>query len=141
MKIVLFYHSLISDWNHGNAHFLRGVCSSLLNMGHEVVVHEPKGGWSLTSLLHDYGHKALDEFNIKFPHLKSNFYDPMDYDPQVLTEGADIVIVHEWNAPDLVRAIGEYRLVQDFTLLFHDTHHRAISAKADMQNYDLSHYD
>ena len=24
MKLVLFYHSLASDWNHGNAHFLRG---------------------------------------------------------------------------------------------------------------------
>ena len=25
MKFVLFYHSLVSDWNHGNAHFLRGI--------------------------------------------------------------------------------------------------------------------
>ena len=25
MTIVIFCHSLISDWNHGNAHFLRGV--------------------------------------------------------------------------------------------------------------------
>ena len=25
MRIVIFYHSLVSDWNHGNAHFLRGV--------------------------------------------------------------------------------------------------------------------
>ena len=29
MRAVLFYHSLASDWNHGNAHFLRGVCSEL----------------------------------------------------------------------------------------------------------------
>ena len=27
MRIVMFYHSLLSDWNHGNAHFLRGVAS------------------------------------------------------------------------------------------------------------------
>ena len=141
MKIVLFYHSLISDWNHGNAHFLRGVCSSLMNQGHEVVVYEPKGGWSLTSLLQDYGNKALDEFRLKFPQLKTNFYDPTDCDLQAMIGGADMVIVHEWNDHELVRAIGEYRLVQDFTLFFHDTHHRAISAKADMQKYDLSHYD
>ena len=25
MRVSLFYHSLVSDWNHGNAHFLRGV--------------------------------------------------------------------------------------------------------------------
>ena len=29
MKFVLFAHSLISDWNHGNAHFLRGVVRAL----------------------------------------------------------------------------------------------------------------
>ena len=30
MRIVMFYHSLISCWNHGNAHFLRGVVSELI---------------------------------------------------------------------------------------------------------------
>ena len=24
MRFVIFTHSLVSDWNHGNAHFLRG---------------------------------------------------------------------------------------------------------------------
>lgn len=141
MKIVLFYHSILSDWNHGNAHFLRGICSSLKKMGHEVVVFEPKEGWSLTSLLQDYGDKALDEFQTKFPHLSTNFYDPKNHDLKSMLDGADMVIVHEWNDPELIRAIGEYRLVQDFTLFFHDTHHRAVSAKSDMQQYDLSHYD
>src|SRR5690606_25262223 len=92
MKIVLFYHSLLSDWNHGNAHVLRGVCSSLSKQGHQVTVYEPKGGWSLTSLLQDYGDKALDEFQLKFPHLNTNFYDPADCDLQVMLEGADMVI-------------------------------------------------
>ena len=30
MRVVMFYHSLLSDWNHGNAHFLRGIVSELL---------------------------------------------------------------------------------------------------------------
>ena len=25
VDVVIFCHSLVSDWNHGNAHFLRGV--------------------------------------------------------------------------------------------------------------------
>ena len=29
MRAALFYHSLVSDWNHGNAHFLRGVVTEL----------------------------------------------------------------------------------------------------------------
>jgi len=30
MRFVMFYHSLRSGWNHGNAHFLRGVVAELL---------------------------------------------------------------------------------------------------------------
>jgi len=111
-----------------------------MKQGHEVLVYEPKNGWSLSSLLQDYGNQALDEFGDKFPHLTTNFYDPSHFDLPAMLRGADLVIVHEWNDHGLVRAIGEYRLVQDFTLFFHDTHHRAISAKADMEKYDLSHY-
>ncbi|MEX2594630.1 MAG: glycosyltransferase [Anditalea sp.] len=141
MKVVMYYHSLISGWNHGNAHFLRGIYASLQRMEHEVIVYEPKGGWSLSSLLQDYGNQALENFNYNFPHLQTNFYDPKDYNLQEMLEGADLVIVHEWNDPELVRTIGQYRLVKDFTLFFHDTHHRAISAKEEMENFELIHYD
>ena len=44
MRFVMLYHSLVSDWNHGNAHFLRGVARELLRRGHQVVVHEPTDG-------------------------------------------------------------------------------------------------
>jgi glycosyltransferase involved in cell wall biosynthesis len=41
MRIAIFCHSLMSDWNHGNAHFLRGVVTDLLDRGHDVRVFEP----------------------------------------------------------------------------------------------------
>ena len=47
MRIVYFTHSLASCWNHGNAHFLRGVLSELASRGHDVVAYEPEGAWSL----------------------------------------------------------------------------------------------
>ena len=34
LSIALFSHSLVSDWNHGNAHFLRGLMRELVRMGH-----------------------------------------------------------------------------------------------------------
>ena len=46
MRVVMFYHSLVSDWNHGNAHFLRGVVAELQSRGHDVRVLEPEDGWS-----------------------------------------------------------------------------------------------
>ncbi len=51
MKIVLFYHSLLSDWNHGNAHFLRGIVQELKVRGHEVLVFEPENAWSRQNLI------------------------------------------------------------------------------------------
>jgi hypothetical protein len=81
MKIVLFYHSLLSDWNHGNAHFLRGVAWELRRRGHDVRVLEPAGGWSLSRLLEECGTGPIDEFNRRYPGLKSEFYDPHAFDP------------------------------------------------------------
>ena len=58
VRIVMFYHSLVSDWNHGNAHFLRGVCSELLARGHDVAVYEPRDAWSVQNLIAEHGHGA-----------------------------------------------------------------------------------
>jgi spore maturation protein CgeB len=55
MKIVLFYHSLVSDWNHGNAHFLRGIMGELILRGHDVTLYEPQDAWSAQNLRAEYG--------------------------------------------------------------------------------------
>jgi spore maturation protein CgeB len=142
MRIVLFYHSLISDWNHGNAHFLRGIVTELLRAGHSVTVYEPLGGWSLTNLLEEHGDRARLAFHQAYPLLQSEFYEPERLDLDYALDGAELVIVHEWNDHDVVARIGEYRAKSpDFRLLFHDTHHRSISDPAEMRRYDLRHYD
>ncbi|OLY92105.1 Spore maturation protein CgeB [Cnuella takakiae] len=141
MKIILFYHSLLSDWNHGNAHFLRGVVTELLERGNEVVVYEPQNNWSLSNLLKDHGEQGLADFSAYYPLLKTSFYDPATINLEAVLAGADLVIVHEWNEHALVKAIGELRTKKDFRLLFHDTHHRAVTERSSMAQYDLSHYD
>src|SRR5690349_3127703 len=50
-RFALFYHSVISDWNHGNAHFLRGLMRALQARGHATVCYEPVDSWSLVNLL------------------------------------------------------------------------------------------
>lgn len=142
MRIVMFYHSLVSDWNHGNAHFLRGIVSELKARGHEVKVYEPHGGWSLTQLLRDQGPHALADFHRRFPELMSYFYDPLKDDVDELIDYADLIIVHEWNDHELVRKLGAYRAAHPPTrLLFHDTHHRSVTEPEAMARYDLRHYD
>lgn len=140
MKIVLFYHSLISDWNHGNAHFLRGVATELLKLGHDVKVYEPENGWSYTNWLQVNGQKGLDEFKKNFPSLETNFYNEQSNFYDILKD-ASLVIVHEWNETDLIKKIGTLKIRCNYKLLFHDTHHRAITAPREMGRYDLSCYD
>jgi spore maturation protein CgeB len=142
MKISLFYHSLLSDWNHGNAHFLRGIVSELGDQGHEVTIYEAEGNWSLTNMLKENGRFSCNEFQQIYPNLKSNFYRADHLDLESLLNGQDLVIVHEWNSHLLVKQIGEYRArFGGFKLLFHDTHHRAVTDKSSMAEYDLRHYD
>ena len=141
MKIVMFYHSLYSDWNHGNAHFLRGVVKELQKRGHDVDVYEPEGGWSLQNLLKDHGAERLDEFRQYYPSLNPQFYNPEKLNYHNILKEADLVIVHEWNEPDFISEIGAQKEKYGFKLLFHDTHHRAVSAEEDMKNFDFSHFD
>jgi spore maturation protein CgeB len=141
MKIVTFTHSLASCWNHGNAHFIRGLLRELARRGHEVVAFEPAHGWSRQNLVRDHGTAPLARFSARFPEL-----DPKQYgerpDVPALLDGADLVLVHEWTDPELVRDIGAVRKRSGkFPLLFHDTHHRAVSDADAFGAFDLSGYD
>lgn len=141
MKIALFYHSLLSDWNHGNAHFLRGYATELQRRGHAVCVYEPRDGWSLSHLLREHGDEPVRQFRKRFSGLENRFHST-DTDLEGELEEMDLVIVHEWNPPDLVRRIGAIRrTLGGFKLLFHDTHHRSVTRPEEMGFYDLSEYD
>jgi spore maturation protein CgeB len=142
VKVVVFTHSLVSDWNHGNAHFLRGIVTELQARGNRVDVYEPADGWSRANLLAEHGTEPLREFAIAFPQLSSRTYRRETLDVGAALDGADLVLVHEWNEPWLVKRIGEHRARHPgYHLLFHDTHHRALTAPREMGDYDLSNYD
>src|SRR5579875_90760 len=104
MRIAYFTHSLSSCWNHGNAHFLRGVLRELMRRGHDVRVLEPERAWSLENLLADHGDAGLDAFRAAYPELRATRLGA-DADVAALMDGADAVIVHEWNEPALIAGI------------------------------------
>ena len=141
MRVVYFTHSLASCWNHGNAHFLRGVLRELLARGHHVTAYEPEGAWSLANLLAEHGEAGLLPYHEAYPELTSHPFGP-DLDLAEACNGADLVIVHEWNEPALVAGVGRVRAAGGrFTLLIHDTHHRAVSDPDAMRAYALDAYD
>jgi spore maturation protein CgeB len=143
VRVVIFCHSLLSDWNHGNAHFLRGVATELAARGHEVRAYEPADGWSLRNLIADAGEDAVEDARRAYPALASVRCDLHALDLDAALEGAALVLVHEWSDRELVRRIGDHRLRAraPYVLLFHDTHHRAVTAPHEMAGYDLSGYD
>jgi spore maturation protein CgeB len=142
MRIVLFYQSLLADWSHGNAHFVRGYATELQERGHEIIVYEPAKDWSPGSFANESSAASITQFPTCFPGLPSLSYDPSEINLNKALAGADLVIVHELTDPALVARIGRYRQrMQSFGLLFHDTDHRALTEPETMARYDLSHYD
>ena len=103
--VVYFTHSLRSCWNHGNAHFLRGVLRELQALGHDIVSFEPERSWSLDNLLRDGGDAGLEPFRRELSRLTPRTYAE-GVDVAGLVDGADLVLVHEWNEPALVAAVG-----------------------------------
>jgi spore maturation protein CgeB len=141
MNFVLYAHSVVSDWNNGNAHFLRGILSDLHRRGHSTRVLEPEDGWSRTNLVANHGTAPLERFAATCPHLPVTTYGP-DFDHEAGLDAADVVIVHEWTPPDLVARIGRLRQAGGrFALLFHDTHHRGVSESASIEQLPLQDYD
>jgi len=141
MKFLFYTHSLLSDWNHGNAHFLRGVMRELQRAGHAAEALEPQDAWSRASLAADQGEGALERFSRDFPTLSSRIYG-QNFDHEGAAGDADVVVVHEWTDPALVARLGRARAQGGrFLLLFHDTHHRAVSAEGDIAGLDLGGYD
>jgi spore maturation protein CgeB len=145
VKIVLFVHSVVSDWNNGHAHFLRGLMSALMGDGHEVTACEVRRNWSTENLFQDHGTAPIVELARRFPQIRFELYEggaELLTEVERLTRGAELVIVHEFNLPELVGAVGHVRRRRgDFVLLFHDTHHRAVSAPEQIARLNLAHYD
>jgi spore maturation protein CgeB len=145
MKVVFFVHSIISDWNNGHAHFLRGLVTALIRQGHEVLCCERVRNWSTENLVQDNGVAAIVEFGRLFAQIRIKTYrgaDQIIEEVDRLTEDADLVLVHEFNEPETVSAVGYVRnRRRDFFLLFHDTHHRAVSVPDQIARLNLAHYD
>jgi spore maturation protein CgeB len=146
LRIAYFAHSLRSDWNNGNAHFLRGLMQALAAMGHEVIIFEPHMEWSLENLLSEpSGKDSLQQFAEVYPELQIS-----EYEAAAVTDadawrkplaGFDIVVVHEWNLPALAHTLLEIRPEVGYRMLFHDTHHRASSSPKQIQVFGIDRFD
>ncbi|HEY1296401.1 MAG TPA: glycosyltransferase [Chloroflexota bacterium] len=141
-RFAFFYQSVISDWNHGNAHFLRGLMRALQARGHRAVCFEQEDNWSLSNLLR-VTPTAIEDFVARFPDVNFIRY-PLDLQldrflRQQLAE-VDVCIVHEWNEPTVIRRLGYICARMGKPAYFHDTHYRVILDDAYRASLGLEHF-
>jgi spore maturation protein CgeB len=144
LKIALFAHSIVSDWNHGNAHFLRGLMRALDRMGHRVHCYEELGCWSLANLVRHEGEKAvaaIDGFRAAYPELDVRFYQSSHEGFRAFLQqqlkDTDIVLLHEWNDPFVVNCVLELKKQCGFIALLYDSHHRAYTQAGEILKFHL----
>lgn len=144
LNIALFSHSLVSDWNHGNVHFLRGLMRELVRLGHRVRCYEELGSWSLANLMRcegEHGIEAVDLFHRAYPELDIRFYRSADpgFAHFLQSELSDthMVLLHEWNQPLVVNSVLGLKQKLGFIALLHDTHHRAYTCAGEILKFHL----
>ena len=99
---------------------------------------EPEDGWSRQNLVADQGAAALDASTATSRSCGRGATAPASTMRRAVDD-ADVVLVHEWTEPALIARLG--RLRRDggrFTLLFHDTHHRAVSDERAIAGLDAA---
>ena len=145
-RIAYLAHTIRSDWNNGNAHFLRGLLRALGQLGHDVTAFEPAEDWSVANLRQEeLGEHSLAQFTAVYPDLRIHTYDGSDPASRAFwrraLDGQDIVILHEWNPPALAHTLLELRDRLGYKLLFHDTHHRASSSPEAIGSFGTGRFD
>ncbi|MGI4828026.1 MAG: CgeB family protein [Janthinobacterium lividum] len=145
-RIAYLSHSLRSDWNNGNAHFLRGLLSELGILGHDVTALETVDDWSIQNLRAESdGDASLHQFAELYPDLHLELYNAEQV-PSIdawreRLRDTEVVILHEWNLPALAHVLLDLRENLRFKLLFHDTHHRASSSPESIQLFGTNRFD
>jgi spore maturation protein CgeB len=95
--------------------------------------------------LADGGAAALTEAERLVPGIAIDRYAAADMESgeqlDRTLDGAVVVLVHEWNEPWLVAAIGRRRRHRSFQLFFLDAHHRAVTRPDEIAAFELENYD
>ncbi len=146
LRIAYFAHTVRSDWNNGNAHFLRGLLRNLGDAGQAVTIYEPDHEWSIDNLRDEpKGEASLRQFEETYPDLTIRLYRPDQMSDLETWHGAlrevDLVVLHEWNPPELAHTLLTLREELRFRLIFHDTHHRASSSPTQIRRFGIHRFN
>ena len=144
LRLRFFAHSWRSDWNHGNAHFLRGLVDELARLGHEVRCYEADNAWSYVNLLHEESaSQSIQQFKAAFPNLDLRTYSEDSFQQFAETElrDSDVAVIHEWTSPEIANKVLSLKQRLGFRVLLHDTHHRAYTNPQQIAKFHVQDFD
>jgi spore maturation protein CgeB len=87
--------------------------------------------------------QSLADFRAAFPDLDPHSYSSGNLEAFLEQElrGADVVVIHEWNSPQVVKAILSVKRSFGFRVLFHDTHHRSYTNPKQIAQLSIPEFD
>jgi spore maturation protein CgeB len=142
-RFGFFYQSVISDWNHGNAHFVRGLARALQARGQRVTCFEQVDNWSLMNLLR-VAPDAVARFRTRFPDIAFQRYTlgpDLEGWLRARLADMDVALVHEWNDPSVIQLLGRLCRELGVRSVFHDTHYRVVLDAAYRSQLGLEQFD
>ena len=122
---------------------MRGLVRALVQMGHTVTCFERESDWSIDNLRDEgeAGHKSLLQFETVYPEIRVAFHNADRDALRAALQRTEIVVVHEWNPPELIDVLLKLRDEIGFQILLHDTHHRASSSPKAIENLQVACFD
>ena len=127
--VRLFTHSLVSDWNHGNAHFLRGIVArAARRAATRSRLFEPRDGWSLPEPDRRAGARAAAALRRALIPAALDHATTGDAGSRRGARRRRSGARARMERPRAGRAPRPQRADGGrFPLLFHDTHHRSVT--------------
>ena len=89
------------------------------------------------------GAASLEHFSAMYPGLMVQTYvsDVESEYWHAALSGFDVVILHEWTTTELAQMLLALRPKLGYALVFHDTHHRALSSPEDLDRFGVRYFD
>ncbi|HEX3246741.1 MAG TPA: glycosyltransferase [Chloroflexota bacterium] len=110
---------------------------------HSVLCWEQSDNWSLEHLLAE-SPEAVAQFQSNFPDLKYQRYtlgSRLEAELRRAVAETDVVVVHEWNEPRVIRLIGRIAQDRGVKSVFHDTHYRVVLDPFYRERLGLDNFD
>jgi|GEM_PF-923091 len=141
MRVAFFYPSLTQEIACGTSHFIRGICSELIQKNHKIEIFEPAHhpNTRTESINPYFSVNQKENYTIHFYHPEQ---EESLTDSKIRFDFIDLALIHVSTAPRIIQLIGKIRRqTPQLRVLIHDHLHKIFSEPEQILNLDLKYID